>query len=123
PVLFQAGASTRGRAFAAKHAELAFIGAPNIEAAKETVTKLREEAVKAGRKPEEIKVLTMFVPIIGTTEQEAYKKYNDYKKYISTEGALALFGGWTGVDLSEYAPDQEIKYIENDSIRSLLQNF
>jgi len=123
PVLFQAGASTRGRAFAAKHAELAFIGAPNIGAAKETVKKLRAEAIKAGREPDEIKILTMFVPIIGHTEEEAIEKYNDYKKYISTEGALALFGGWTGVDLSNYAPDQEIKYIENDSIRSLLQNF
>lgn len=123
PVLFQAGASKRGRAFAAKHAELAFIGAPNIGVAKETVAKLRSEAVKAGRAPEDIKVLTMIVPIVGKTEEEAAEKYNDYKKYISTEGAFALFGGWTGVDLSDYAPDQEIQYIENDSIRSTLKNF
>lgn len=123
PVLFQAGASTRGRAFASKHAELAFIGAPNIDVAKDTVAKIRDEAAKAGRDPKGIKVLTMIVPIVGKTEEEAIEKYNNYKQYISTEGALALFGGWTGVDLSEYDPDQEIKYIENDAIRSLLENF
>jgi len=123
PVLFQAGASTKGRAFAGKHAELAFIGAPNITAAKETVEKLRADVAKAGRDPEAVKVLTMFVPIVGKTEKEAQEKYEEYKQYISTEGALALFGGWTGIDLSGYAPDQEIEYIENDSIRSALKNF
>jgi len=123
PVLFQAGASPRGRKFSAKHSELAFIGAPNVSVAKDSVDKLRAEVVEAGRPADDVKVLTMFVPIVGKTEEEAIEKYNDYKQYISTEGALALFGGWTGIDLSDYAPDQEIKYIENDSIRSALENF
>ncbi|ASK63826.1 5,10-methylene tetrahydromethanopterin reductase [Virgibacillus phasianinus] len=123
PVLYQAGASTKGRAFAAKNAECVFIGAPTVAAAKETVDKLREDIEKAGRLRDEVKILTMFVPIVGRTEEEAKAKYNNYKKHISTEGALALFGGWTGVDLSGYTKDQEISYIENNSIRSALENF
>ncbi|MDM5335338.1 LLM class flavin-dependent oxidoreductase [Ureibacillus composti] len=123
PVLFQAGASTKGRAFAARNAELIFIGAPNIAAAKETVRKIREDIQKTGRSQDEVKILTMFVPIVGRTEEEAKQKYEDYRQYISKEGALALFGGWTGVDVSGYAPDQVISYIENDSIRSTLENF
>ncbi len=117
------GASTKGRSFAARHAEVIFIGAPNKNVAKETVRKIREEVKKAGRPQDGVKIITMFVPITGSTEEEAKRKYEDYKSYISKEGALALFGGWTGVDVSGYAPDQEIKYIENDAIRSALENF
>ncbi|MCM3741383.1 LLM class flavin-dependent oxidoreductase [Oceanobacillus luteolus] len=123
PVIFQAGASTKGRSFAARHAEVIFIGAPNKNVAKETVRKIREEVKKAGRPQDGVKIITMFVPITGSTEEEAKRKYEDYKSCISKEGALALFGGWTGVDVSGYAPDQEIKYIENDAIRSALENF
>lgn len=123
PVLYQAGASTKGRAFAAKNAECVFIGAPTITAAKGTVEKLRADIEKAGRSHDEVKILTMFVPIVGRTEEEAKAKFDDYKNHISWEGALALFGGWTGVDLSGYTPDQAISYIENDSIRSTLENF
>ena len=108
---------------AANNAELVFIGAPTIATAKATVDKLQEDIERAGRSKEEIKILTMFVPIVGKTEAEAKEKYKDYQQYISAEGALALFGGWTGVDLSQYAKDQEISYIENDSIRSALENF
>lgn len=123
PVIFQAGASTKGRAFAAKHAELTFIGAPTIQIAKQTVKKLREDAKKIGRNPEEVKVLTMFTPIVGKTEAEAQEKFAEYKQYISHEGALALFGGWTGIDLSEYQPNDNLQYVKNDSIQSALENF
>ncbi|SDK01874.1 LLM class flavin-dependent oxidoreductase [Sediminibacillus albus] len=123
PVIYQAGASQKGRAFAAKNAECVFIGAPTIHAAKQSVLKLREEAEQAGRKPEDVKILTMFTPIVGRTEQEAYQKLEDYKQHISHEGALALFGGWTGIDLSEYGPEDSLRYVENDAIQSAVENF
>src|SRR5690606_37974203 len=91
--------------------------------AKRSVDKLRKQAELAGRSREEVKILTMLTPIVGKTEEEAWAKYEEYKKHISHEGALALFGGWTGIDLSSYAPDQELEYIENDSIQSALENF
>ncbi|MFD1039695.1 LLM class flavin-dependent oxidoreductase [Virgibacillus byunsanensis] len=123
PVLYQAGASKKGRAFAGKNAECIFIGAPTINAAKQSVTKLRAEAKETGRSPEEVKILTMITPVVGKTEQEAIEKYNELKKHISYEGALALFGGWTGVDLSSYAPYEKLRYVENDAIQSTLENF
>ncbi|ASN06099.1 NtaA/DmoA family FMN-dependent monooxygenase [Virgibacillus necropolis] len=123
PVIYQAGASAKERAFAAENAECVFIGSPTITVAKETVRRLRADIEKTGRSPEEVKVLPMFTPIVGKTEEEANAKFEDYKKHISHEGALALFGGWTGIDLSEYDSDQVISYIENDSIRSALEGF
>lgn len=123
PVIYQAGASKKGREFAGRNAECIFIGAPNIEAAKQTVRKIRGEAVKAGRAPEEVKILTMLTPIVGRTEEEALAKYEDYKGHISYEGALALAGGWTGIDFSVYKPNENLRYVKNDAIQSAVENF
>ncbi|MFS0820267.1 LLM class flavin-dependent oxidoreductase [Bacillus sp. 1P02SD] len=123
PVLFQAGTFTKGRAFAGKNAELIFIGAPTKNAARHSVKKLREEAIKAGRTPEEIKILTCITPIVGRTEEEAHEKFNEYQKHVSYEGALALLGGWTGIDFSEYGPHENLKFVKNDAIQSTVENF
>ncbi|MFP3472613.1 LLM class flavin-dependent oxidoreductase, partial [Micrococcus sp. SIMBA_144] len=80
-----------GRAFAAEHAECVFISVPTIPIAKTMVNKLRAEAEAIGRNPDEIKVLCLFTPIVGKTQEEAEEKYLDYKKHASYEGALALF--------------------------------
>ncbi|KAB7704713.1 NtaA/DmoA family FMN-dependent monooxygenase [Bacillus aerolatus] len=123
PVIFQAGASSRGRKFAAKHAELVFIASTSMEKTKNTVTAFREEALKAGREADELKIITMITPIVGATEEEAEAKYKEYKKYASYEGALALVGGWTGVDMDGLKPGEEIQYVQNDAIRSTLKSF
>lgn len=36
---------------------------------------------------------------------------------------MALFGGWTGIDLSEYKPDENLEYAENNAIQSMVENF
>jgi hypothetical protein len=38
----------------------------------------------------------MICPILGRTEEEANVKFKDYQQYGDVDGALALFGGWTG---------------------------
>ena len=123
PVLFQAGASPSGRSFATKHAELIFIGAPTIQAAKVFTSRIREETVINGRDPNDVKIITMITPIVAETTEEAQAKYDEYVAHSSYEGALALFGGWTGVDLSSFDPDDEVQYVENDAIRSTLESF
>lgn len=63
----------------------------------------------------------MFCPVIGKTEGEARAKYEDYISYGSEEGALALFGGWTGIDLSPYEDDQELTQVESNAIRAAVE--
>lgn len=122
PVLYQAGASSRGRAFAAKHAELTFVSAPAKEPIALYVKKLREDVAKNGRDPQSVKVLMLVTVIVGETEEEAWAKYDDLAQYISYEGALSLISGWSGVDFSQFEPDQEIEYIETNAIQSLLES-
>ena len=51
PVLFQAGASTRGRDFAARHAECVFINGPSKKVVGGIVADMRRRAAAAGRDP------------------------------------------------------------------------
>jgi len=97
PLLMQAGTSKAGKTFAAQHAEAVFVAghSPSVVAA--NIAEIREMASSQfGRDSQSIKFLAMFCPVLGKTESEAKEKYDDYIQYGSTEGALALFGGWTG---------------------------
>lgn len=121
PVLYQAGGSSRGRKFGAKHAECTFISAPEKGAAAAYVKDLRAQAGLQGRDPQSLKVFTLMTPIVGRTEEEAWEKYEELSSYISYEGALSLLSGWSGVDFSEYEPDQEIEYIETNAVKSMME--
>ncbi|QUW22544.1 LLM class flavin-dependent oxidoreductase [Sporosarcina sp. Marseille-Q4063] len=123
PVIFQAGLSPRGSAFAAEHAEGIYVSMPTTDIARKFVDKIRGQAEEFGRKGEDIKVYSLFTPIVGRTQEEADAKYEDYKQHISIEGAMSLFSGWTGIDLSEYDLDEDLQFVENDSMRSRVEIF
>src|SRR5262249_30519721 len=74
PVLFQAGASGRGKAFAGKHAEGVFVVAPTMEAAAKDVRKYRAAAVGAGRHADDIKINQGVAVIVAPTDDEARQK-------------------------------------------------
>ena len=118
PLLLQAGASKSGKLFASQHAEAIFTSAHAPEACKKNIAEIRQTAKDVfGRDPRSIKVLALVTPILGKTEEEALAKYNDYKKYASLDGALSLFGGWTGMDLSAYGDDEELREVESNAVR------
>ncbi|OAA52507.1 dibenzothiophene desulfurization enzyme A [Beauveria brongniartii RCEF 3172] len=124
PLLLQAGASKSGKLFAAQHAEAIFTSAHAPEACKKNIAEIRQTAQDVfGRDPRSIKVLALVTPILGKTEDEARAKYNDFKKYASLDGALSLFGGWTGIDLSAYGDDEELRQVESNAVRSTVQAY
>jgi long-chain alkane monooxygenase len=123
PVLFQAGASPRGVRFAAANAEAAFISGPTPQIVRGPVRALRAGAAELGRDPRSIKVFTMVTPIVAETHEQAREKLHEYRQFVSTAGALALFGGWTGVDLAELGDDDPLRYSDTDANRSALASF
>lgn len=123
PVLFQAGASPRGVRFAAAHAEAVFVSGPTPQIVAGPVRALRAAAAELGRDPRSIKVFTMVTPVVAETHDEAVAKLAEYRRFVSPAGALALFGGWTGVDLAEFDPDAPLTYVETDANRSALASF
>jgi FMN-dependent oxidoreductase (nitrilotriacetate monooxygenase family) len=123
PVLYQAGASSRGRAFAAAHAECVFINGPTPQVVAAQVADLRRRAAANGRDPADLLIFTLATVITGRSEAEARAKHEEYRRYADPEAALALFSGWTGVDFSRFRPEDELRYIETEAMRSALQSF
>jgi FMN-dependent oxidoreductase (nitrilotriacetate monooxygenase family) len=118
PVLFQAGASRRGRDFAARHAECVFINGPSKKVIGGIVADLRARAAAAGRKPSDLGIYTMMTVITDSTAKGARDKYHDYLGYVSEEGALALISGWTGLDFAAMPPDQVVRFNDKDNAMS-----
>lgn len=123
PVLYQAGASGRGRQFAAAHAECVFINGPSQQVIKPIVADLRRRAAEAGRDPADLKIFTLATPIVGRTTEQARAKHADYRKYVSHEGALALLSGWMGVDLSRLALDDVLRHVRTEAMHSAIESF
>jgi len=123
PVLFQAGASSRGMAFAGKHAEAVFINTVSVEQARRSVEKIRQATAEAGRDPQDVKVIVLLTVIVAPTDEEARNKHERYLQNVTVEGALARFGGWTGVDLSSYDPDTPLKSIQTKGVQSVVDMF
>jgi alkanesulfonate monooxygenase SsuD/methylene tetrahydromethanopterin reductase-like flavin-dependent oxidoreductase (luciferase family) len=123
PFLLQAGTSTAGKAFAAKHAEAVFLHAQKPELVRPSVDSIRQQAAALGRNPADIKVIAGALVIVAETDEAAHAKVEELKKYGDREGALALFGGWTGYDLSTYADDQDFRFVELPAVRSMVNHW
>ncbi|PZW46524.1 FMN-dependent oxidoreductase (nitrilotriacetate monooxygenase family) [Humitalea rosea] len=104
PVLYQAGASDRGRDFAGRHAECVFLnGGPKPLVAAQ-IADLRARAA-----PRALKVFLGATVILGRTTAEARDRFEDYRRHASIEGALAHASASMGIDLARYAPDEPIE--------------
>ncbi|KAL9594426.1 MAG: hypothetical protein Q9219_007042 [cf. Caloplaca sp. 3 TL-2023] len=121
PVLMQAGTSKAGKTFAARHAEAIFVAGHSPSVIAKNVAEVRSLAKEKERDPQNIKFLALICPIVGKTVEEAQKKFEDYSSYGSIEGALALFGGWTGIDLAKYSDEEELRHVESNAIRSAVE--
>ena len=118
PLLMQAGASKAGKLFAAQHAEAIFTSAHAPVVCAKNISEIRQTAKEQfGRDPSNIKVLALVTPILGRTEEEAQAKLKDYRQFASHEGALALFGGWTGMNLDQYGDEEELRQVESNAVR------
>ncbi|MBB5663907.1 FMN-dependent oxidoreductase (nitrilotriacetate monooxygenase family) [Rhizobium leguminosarum] len=121
PVLYQAGTSGRGRQFAARHAECVFITATDKVAARTAARALRQEAVAAGRRPDDIKVFVGVTVVTGATQKEAEDRHTEYLRYANPEAGLAHFAASTGIDFSKYDLDEQIIYGTSNAIQSATQ--
>ena len=123
PVLYQAGASSRGQQFASQNAECVFIAPPSKAAAKKVVQGIRAKLVKQGRDPYSVKIYTLLSIVTDSSDAKAQQKFKEYQSYGSYDGALTLLSGWSGVDFSQYQPTDKVEYIQTNAIQSLLDSY
>ncbi|MBD0139803.1 LLM class flavin-dependent oxidoreductase, partial [Acinetobacter baumannii] len=123
PVLYQAGASSRGQKFASQNAECVFIAAPSKIATKKVVQGIRQKLVQEGRDPYSVKIYALLSIVTDETDTKAQAKFKEYQSYGSYDGALTLLSGWSGVDFSQYQPTDKVEYIQTNAIQSLLDSY
>ena len=122
PVLYQAGTSPAGRAFAGRHAECVFMSGPSIQVIAPRVAAIRSAAREAGRDPDAIRIFGMMTAIVAPSDAEAQVLLADYRRYADPVGALTLMSGWTGVDFAALPLDSIVEHVENDAGRTALEN-
>ncbi len=113
PVLYQAGASDRGRVFAAQHAECMFINPSTRPNVRRIMADLRARAA-----PRPILAFLGATVVVGRTEREAQEKLAAYRAHASVEGALAHASASLGIDFGRYAMDEPINDAPTQAIRS-----
>lgn len=123
PLLFQAGSSSRGQRFALDHAEAIFLSGGTPQLVRGWVDGIRDGLEERGRPRDAVKIFTLATIVVADTDEEAQARLDDYRPYVDTESALALFGGWTGVDLSGADPDSTLEYVTTDANQSALAAF
>ncbi len=109
PVYVQAGASPRGRDFAARHADAIVSVANGVEGMKAFRDDIRARATAMGRDPDEIKVFFCITPTLGETEEDAQAKYiRETTSDHFCNDVLASISAITEIDFSQYDLDQPL---------------
>jgi FMN-dependent oxidoreductase (nitrilotriacetate monooxygenase family) len=108
PVLFQAGASVAGRAFAAEVADAIFAGVSSMDDAIAYSRDVRQQAETLGRNPQEIVIMPGCSPIVGQTPEEAERKYQEIANLVDTKDALNYLGRYfNDIDFTQYELDEQ----------------
>lgn len=117
-VLYQAGTSGRGRQFASRHAECVFISSPDTTVARTASRAIRQGAVEAGRRVEDVRIFAGITVVVDRTEKAAREKFEDYARHASAEAGLAHFSAGTGIDFSQYDLDEPIAYGKGNFVQT-----
>ncbi|MFE9500724.1 NtaA/DmoA family FMN-dependent monooxygenase [Streptomyces collinus] len=124
PVLCQAGASPKGRSFAAKHADTIVALGNTVEAMRAYRDDIHDRMRKHGRDPGECKILFLVTPVVDETDDGARRKVERWitdPQYI--ENLLAELSSITGVDFSRFDLDQPLPPLQTNGERGTLEQF
>ena len=108
PVLMQAGASPRGRDFAARWAEAIFCSSGSKTDAIEFYTDIKTRMARFGRVPGECTICTSMTIVLGETEAIAREKAEYLLSLVPLEMVLATNSAMLGADLSTTGNEDEL---------------
>lgn len=106
PVFIQAGASGRGKDFAARWADVIFVTHSSLESAQAFYTEMKERAARFGRSPDSLRILPGIVPIVGETEAIALEQEKLLSDLTDPESGLSTLSYHLDIDLSQFPQDE-----------------
>jgi alkanesulfonate monooxygenase SsuD/methylene tetrahydromethanopterin reductase-like flavin-dependent oxidoreductase (luciferase family) len=124
PVICQAGASSKGREFAARCADTIIAAAQGPAQMKAYRDDIRARMESLGRKPDSCKVLFVVSPVLADTQEEAHAKRERWftdPHYI--EYALAEISSITEIDFKQFDLDKPLPDVTTNGERGSLENF
>lgn len=122
PVIFQAGASPKGQAYAAKYADAVFTLGESYTQAKSNYDEIKQQTKEFGRDPETVKIYPILSPVIGKTHEEVEQRFSEIKQLATIEDALDYLGRYYDHhDFTQYdldAPFPELGEVGRNSFRA-----
>ena len=98
PVLVQAGSSDAGRDLAARTADVVFVATQTFEHAKSFYDDVKTRTQRAGRDPNQIKIMPGVSPVVADSREEAQAKFEELQALIPDEVGLALLVSYLSTD-------------------------
>jgi FMN-dependent oxidoreductase (nitrilotriacetate monooxygenase family) len=115
PVIFQAGDSDDGRNFAASTADCIFSRHGTLEEGQAFFRDIKARMVRAGRRPDDLKILPAATFVLGDTDADAQEKATMIRRQqVSGPTALLFLEQVWGRDLSELDPDGPLPTFDPD---------
>jgi Coenzyme F420-dependent N5,N10-methylene tetrahydromethanopterin reductase and related flavin-dependent oxidoreductases len=122
PIVFQAGASEAGKAFAAEAADAIYTRQETLAEARAFREDVRRRLVARGRDADDIRVFQGISVIIGDSEEDAERRYQQTAELVTIDKALEYLGRYfEHHDFSQYpldAPFPDIGDLGENSFRS-----
>jgi FMN-dependent oxidoreductase (nitrilotriacetate monooxygenase family) len=112
PVFLQAGASPRGREFAARWAEAIFAASHTIADSITFANDIRARMEKYGRPPEACAVLNSLAVVVGETEAIAREKEAALHALADTDLVLAHNSTMIGADLARHSTPEAVAAVQ-----------
>lgn len=109
PVIFQAGTSPAGRAFAGRHAECVFVQATSPAHTAANAEDIRRTARENGR-PEPV-LMAGLTAIVADTSAQAHRLAEEFDAMQTDEVVATLYAGNTGIDLLALDPDRTLHQV------------
>jgi FMN-dependent oxidoreductase (nitrilotriacetate monooxygenase family) len=114
PVIMQAGASDRGRDFAARWAEVVFTIQRGHAEMREFYVDLHDRMDRQGRRPSECAVLPAISVVIGETESIAREKADYLNSLIDPELSTAATSSGLGADLTKLKDESSLSSLQGN---------
>lgn len=108
PVIFQAGASEKGKEFAARTAEVVFGTGADKDQAIAFYNDLKGRMAKYGRAPDELKVLSGVSVVVGASAEEARQKWDYWQSLVHPDIGLMYMKTDLETDLSDLPLDEPV---------------
>ncbi|ELW9442016.1 LLM class flavin-dependent oxidoreductase [Pluralibacter gergoviae] len=122
PIIFQAGASDDGKALAASHADAIFTHQASLAEAQAFYRDVKSQLAARGRRDDQLHIFQGVSVIVGDSEADAERQYQETAALVSIDNALNYLGRYfEHHDFSQYpldAPFPDLGSLGENSFRS-----